>query len=449
MKKFNLAKYILPATLSAVMIGSYSNVDGLFIGNALGDDGLAAVNIAWPIVAFITSVGAGLGIGGSIAVNRARGKGERDAAERKKLTALLLLVAAGLITTALCSALYIPILKFLGATGKVFEYAENYSLVISLGAAFQVVGIGLIMLLRGEGKTISALIYSAAGLLAHVVFDALTVKKFGLYGVSGACVAAQAIVAALSLVTFLKKDRNGKTDETRDENTKEKQRFADRFPGVKEILKNSIAPFGVNFAPSAALLFTNFFALSGGGTAAVSAYAVMSYVSYTFDYVYQGVCDGIQPVLSYYDGARDDAGKKHSLRTVVIILSACSVVFIALTPLAIAFMPKVFSTSAEAENMMRTGFWIYAISYPFKATARFGCSYFYSVGRVKIANALTYTESLLVTPLALLALSFAGINGVWAALPAAQIVMCVILAVILLARKRLTDRKPTGQDDNT
>ena len=362
MKKFNLLKYILPATLSAVMIGSYSNVDGLFIGNALGDDGLAAVNIAWPIVAFITSVGAGLGIGGSIAVNHARGKGETDAAKRKKLTALLLLLAAGLLTTALCTALYIPILKFLGATGKVFEYAENYSLVISLGAAFQVVGIGLIMLLRGEGKTVSALIYSAIGLLAHVVFDALTVKKFGLYGVSGACVAAQAIVAALSLVTFLKKDQNGKTDETQNEKTKEKPKFSDRFPGVKEILKNSIAPFGVNFAPSAALLFTNFFALSSGGTAAVSAYAVMSYVSYTFDYVYQGVCDGIQPVLSYYDGACDAAGKKHSLRTAVIILSACSVVFIALTPLAIAFMPKVFSTSAEAENMMRTGFWIYAIS---------------------------------------------------------------------------------------
>lgn len=452
MKKFNLLKYILPATLSAVMIGSYSNVDGLFIGNALGDDGLAAVNIAWPIVAFITSVGAGLGIGGSIAVNGTRGKGDTEVAERKKFTALLLLFVAGILTTALCSALYIPVLKFLGATGEVFRYAENYSLVISLGAAFQVVGIGLIMLLRGEGKTVSALIYSAVGLIAHVVFDALTVKKFGLYGVSGACVAAQAIVAALSLVTFLKKDKNRETAdtiETLSETSSAKPRFSDRFPDVKEILKNSIAPFGVNFAPSAALLFTNFFALASGGTAAVSAYAVMSYVSYTFDYVYQGVCDGIQPVLSYYEGARDEAGKKRSLRTVVIILSACSVAFIALTPLAIAFMPKVFATSAEAEAMMRTGFWIYAISYPFKAAARFGCSYFYSVGGVKIANALTYTESLLVTPLALLSLSFAGINGVWTALPSAQIVMCLILVVILIVRRHSAKRKSPTIGDNT
>ena len=264
--------------------------------------------------------------------------------------------------------------------------------------------------------------------------------------------AAQAIVAALSLVTFFKKDKVRETAETSSKTCSEissaKPKFFERFPGVKEILKNSIAPFGVNFAPSAALLFTNFFALASGGTAAVSAYAVMSYVSYTFDYVYQGVCDGIQPVLSYYEGARDEAGKKYSLRTVVIILSACSVAFVALTPLAIAFMPKVFATSAEAEAMMRTGFWIYAISYPFKAAARFGCSYFYSVGGVKTANALTYTESLLVTPLALLSLSFAGINGVWAALPSAQIVMCLILVVILIVRRHAAKRKSPTIGDN-
>ena len=99
--------------------------------------------------------------------------------------------------------------------------------------------------------------------------------------------------------------------------------------------------------------------------------------------------------------------------------------------------------------MMRTGFWIYAISYPFKAAARFGCSYFYSVGGVKIANALTYTESLLVTPLALLSLSFAGINGVWTALPSAQIVMCLILVVILIVRRHSAKRKSPTIGDNT
>ena len=55
--KFKLSKYIIPAVISMVLVGTYTNIDGLFIGNITGDDGLAAINIAWPIVAFITSVG--------------------------------------------------------------------------------------------------------------------------------------------------------------------------------------------------------------------------------------------------------------------------------------------------------------------------------------------------------------------------------------------------------
>lgn len=54
--KFNLAKYIVPSVISMVLIGTYTNIDGFFIGNATGDNGLAAINFAWPIIAFATSI---------------------------------------------------------------------------------------------------------------------------------------------------------------------------------------------------------------------------------------------------------------------------------------------------------------------------------------------------------------------------------------------------------
>ena len=57
--KFKLSKYILPAVISMVLVGAYTNIDGLFIGKAAGDDGIAAINIVWPIVALITSLGTG------------------------------------------------------------------------------------------------------------------------------------------------------------------------------------------------------------------------------------------------------------------------------------------------------------------------------------------------------------------------------------------------------
>ena len=64
--QFKLSKYILPSVISMVLVGTYTNIDGFFIGNVTGDDGLAAINIVWPIVALITAIGTGIGVGGSV-----------------------------------------------------------------------------------------------------------------------------------------------------------------------------------------------------------------------------------------------------------------------------------------------------------------------------------------------------------------------------------------------
>ena len=45
MKKFKLFNYILPSVISMVIVGTYTNIDGLFIGNRAGDDGLAAQRV--------------------------------------------------------------------------------------------------------------------------------------------------------------------------------------------------------------------------------------------------------------------------------------------------------------------------------------------------------------------------------------------------------------------
>lgn len=427
MKKFKLINYILPSVISMVIVGTYTNIDGLFIGNRAGDDGLAAINIAWPIVAFITSLGTGLGIGAAVMINSLRGENENRLAEKSKTVSLWLLVVGGLFSTVLCFAIYSPLLTLLGASGTAKTYAENYSLVISLGALFQVVGAGAVVLLRNEGKTYSALIYTAIGLAVHIGLDFLTVKRFALYGVAAATVASQAVVAALAVVTFLKQKNTEIAGET--ESDEKSTRLAAR------ILKNSIAPFGLNFVPSATLLFTNFFALASGGTAAVGAYAVISYALYTYDYIYQGVCDGVQPALSYYRGASDLIEERKTVYKSIITLICLSAAFIALTPAAIAFLPEIFSVSTEAAKMMKAGFIIYAFAYPLKAAVKFICSYAYSTGKIIVSNIVTYLDPFLFTPISLAVLSGRGTSGIWAALPVSQFLTLLAAAGIFLILK--------------
>ncbi len=418
--RFKLSKYIIPSIIAMVVVGTNANIDGFFIGNILADDGLAAINIAWPIVAFIASLGTGIGIGGSVFLNRKRGEGDPDGAERIKNTTLCLLVAAGVIVGALTYFFGSPLLKLMGADGDVLKYAWEYSKVISIGALFQVVSAGLLVLLRNDEKTYQSMVYSLIGLVLHLVLNFILADKLVMGGVAAATVISQGIIMLCAVISI-----------------KPKISVKPSFSFVPKILFGSAAPFGINFVPSLVLMLTNAAALKWGDVAAVSAYAAMSYAVYTFDYIFQGMCDGIQPIVSYCHGSNDKAEERRALKRAGIILLSFSLICIALTPILIKLLPMALGVSGVAADMIVSAFWIYAISYPFKAFVKFLCSYYYAVEKQGISNILVYLDPLCFTPISLFALTaLCGITGVWLALPISQILVTIVGCTVLAFKKQ-------------
>ncbi len=55
--------YVVPATIAFTLACVYSIIDGIFVGNNVGDAGLAGVNIAWPLYAVVIATGTGIGMG--------------------------------------------------------------------------------------------------------------------------------------------------------------------------------------------------------------------------------------------------------------------------------------------------------------------------------------------------------------------------------------------------
>ena len=87
-------KYILPTMLTFTLAGIYSIVDGIFVGHAVGDAGLAGINVAYPLVCLILAVGTGLGMGGGVISSIARGEGNSARAARVIGVTLFMLFAA-------------------------------------------------------------------------------------------------------------------------------------------------------------------------------------------------------------------------------------------------------------------------------------------------------------------------------------------------------------------
>ena len=71
-------KFVIPSMIAFSFSGIYSIVDGWFVGNYLNETGLAAINVAYPITAFILATGTALGMGGSIFISISRGKGASE-----------------------------------------------------------------------------------------------------------------------------------------------------------------------------------------------------------------------------------------------------------------------------------------------------------------------------------------------------------------------------------
>ena len=58
-------KNVLPSMIAFAFTGIYAIVDGFFVGRNVGDAGLAAINMAYPLVALIQAAGSGLGMAGA------------------------------------------------------------------------------------------------------------------------------------------------------------------------------------------------------------------------------------------------------------------------------------------------------------------------------------------------------------------------------------------------
>ena len=201
-------KYILPSTLSFLLTGIYSIVDGIFVGRAMGDAGLAAINIAWPLVALIFSLGTGIGMGAAVVMSLNKGAGNEKKAAKAEGNAFFLLLTGSILLTVLLFLFSPLLLELLGAGGELHPLAVIYVRYILLGGVVQVFATGLIPVMRNHGASFYAMCSMALGCLANIFLDYYFViaLRLGLAGAALATVFGQALTLILSIAFFMKKE---------------------------------------------------------------------------------------------------------------------------------------------------------------------------------------------------------------------------------------------------
>lgn len=418
-------KYVIPSVLSFALSGIYTIVDGFFVGNSIGDLGLSAVNIAYPIVAVIQALGTGIGMGGAIyySINKA----EKRDAEAKEFTAgaLWLLIISSIILTIVIFFLNSPLLRLLGADGALLALGEEYIAVIAIGASLQVIGTGLVPFIRNHGGSFYAMMSMIAGFITNIILDYVFVwvLEQGVSGAAWATIIGQGVTMLIALVYLLRK-----------------KQFTLCIPLSKlgtvsaSVIKIGIAPFELAMSPNISLIIINRFSVSYGGEPAIATYACIAYVICIIYLILQGVGDGSQPLLSQCYGEKNWADLKYVRKLAYGFALALSVVGCIIMYVTRGSLGALFGASSAVNTEIARIMPVFLVSVPFVAILRITTASFYATKKSAYSYILTFIEPLFMLVLMLiLPPLFGGQIMIWWSTVFARI-LSAILALVLKQR---------------
>ena len=425
-------KYVIPSIFSFALSGVYAIVDGFFVGNSIGDIGISAINVAYPISAVLQALGTGIGMGG--AVYYAISKAEKKETQARKFTAgaMWLLLITSVMLTIITFFLATPLLRLLGAEGELLSLGKEYIAIIALGAALQIIGTGMIPFIRNHGGSFYAMMSMVAGFITNIVLDWLFVWIFhqGVAGAAIATIIGQGVTFLTALIYMLRY-----------------KQFTLNIPVSniasisKNIIKIGIAPFGLAMTPNISLIIINRFSILYGGEKAVAVYSCIAYIISIVYLIFQGIGDGSQPIFSKYYGE----GNFSSLREIrklaywfgiALSLVSCIIMYIARNDIGV-----LFGVSTEVNIEVGQIIPIFLISVPFVAVTRITTAGFYATEESIFSYVLTYIEPVFMLAfMFVLPQLFGGQIMIWWSTVFAR-VLSAFLALILKShvdRKKLT-----------
>lgn len=409
--------YVIPSVLAFALSGVYTIVDGFFIGQSLGDPGMTAITLAYPVAALVGAVGTGIGLAGGIRYTILHAQGETQRRLECFSGTTLLLLLAGAVLTALLYGLTGPILRLLGVRGDTRTLCVQYARVIALGAVFQLMATGFVPFIRNMGGASVAMAAMILGFVTNIVLDYAFVWVLGrgMAGAALATVIGQAVTMAVAVVFFLVKRCGFPLPAARDLGAL-----------WKNVLAVSLSPFGLTFSPTITMLLMNRFLLRYGDETAVAVYGCIGYIVSVIYLLLQGVGDGSQPLMSRCYGENDAAGTRHmralACRSAAVLTVACMLgVFLARGQIGV-----LFGASAAANADVARYLPYFLAPLLFLAFVRITTSYFYATEKTAFSYILVYAEPV-CTLLALLILPpLLRLTGVWLAVPLAQVLTFAI-----------------------
>lgn len=426
-----LIKYSIPTTITLMVNYLYNIVDQIFVGHGVGVTGMAATNVAFPLVILVNAVALLLGDGCAANMSLCHGGGNKEEADKTVSHSVTLIILSGLLILLLCKIFATKIVILFGSTETAYEQSLSYLNIIAFGIPFQLMCPAFTSIIRADGSPKYTMRCMIVGAVINLILDPIFIFNFKL-GITGAAIATVIgeIVSGLMCLLYLR-NMNTVTINKKDMLPTPKLTKKILSLGFPSLLTQSLTAF-VQIVMNNLMRKYGSVSIYGSDTA-LSVYGMIVKVYQISHSMFVGVSSAIQPINGFNYGAKNykrvHESYKLATKTAFIISLAWFIIFMA--------FPKFIGSLFVSDDLIYLDcaehfFRIYMGAFFLYGIHMTTSSFFQGIGKPKRALLIPLSrQALFLIPISLILSAHFGLDGALLAVPIADILVFVVCIVLI------------------
>jgi len=411
-----------------IIMSTFGIVDGIFVSRLIDPFALSAVGLIWPFMSFVMAIGFMLGVGGNAMIAKKIGEGkEREGRENFSMITIVAFIASLVVVLV---GFLAPdfVMGILGVNEFMRPMALEYMqpLIFFLPAA--VLGMVFQQFLITAGKAhYSAVMSLVSGALsAGLNYVFIYIMGLGLSGAALATGIGMTIPMIVGLVYF-SFARSGNLYFVR-------PKWDIRALG-RSVINGASEMIGMLSASITAVLMNNVLMDIDQTGMAVASSAIMWAGMGIFGSLFFGYSSGVAPIVSYNFGKGDKVYLRRAFRNSLRLIGLLAVIAVVLAFISVDALLWVYSvpTYSPIHEMVRNGYLFIVAAFLLMGFNGFCTMFFTALNNGVVSSVLSLFNGFIFYVIMLFTLSGAfGLNGVWAAVPAAEFLQIFLTVFVLI-----------------
>ncbi|WP_394150797.1 MATE family efflux transporter [Vibrio maritimus] len=418
-------RYAIPTIAAMLVNGLYQVVDGIFIGQYMGGEGLAGINVAWPVISVILGLGMMVGVGTGALASIKQGENDLAGAKQALATGMMALLALSPIVAIALWQFADDMILLQGAQGRMYELAMQYLDILIVGGVFALGSIAVPFLLRNDDSPNMATLLMVLGAVINIALDYWFIALLGweLTGAALATAIAQAVVTVLGIGYFF-------TSRAKMRLTPKDFKF--QFHLLPKIFSIGLASFFMYAYGSFMVAIHNALFAEYGSVTLVGAYAILGYIVAFYYLIAEGIANAMQPLLSYNYGARREDNMRKLFNVAMLSSVVGGAAFIGLLNLFPYQAVSVFNSSEpQLIEHTVTGIRLHLFSMFLDGFLVVAAAYYQAISYSRKALFVTLGNMLIQLPFLYVMPKLWGVTGVWIAYPLSNVALSLVVGVII------------------